>query len=88
MSKKSFYRISWKEVLVLFILDFAVLMAFMDYVQCSSNRSVVIVTPQLTCTLLFTVMFIFNPLSLIYVFAVFLIINFILSAIWHFVVKK
>jgi len=91
MSKKSFLKLSWREVLVLFLIDLLVLSLF-EYLYSSSCLSRTIdcifpVCPQIApiyCALEFFTDF----QNLFFLFAVIIVGNFILSGIWHFVVKK
>jgi len=86
MSKKSFYRISWKEIGYLLAVDFALLAAFAywNITQCYSAQNMIVINPQIICPAIFFL----NEVNLGVFFAVVLVVNFVLSGYWHFVVKK
>jgi len=86
MSKKSFYKISWKEIGFLLVADFAILgiFGYKSIVTCIQMPNVIIVSPYLTCGL----QFLWNIGSLATLFVAVLVANFILSGFCHFVVKK
>jgi len=86
MSKKSFYTISWKETGILLLLDILVLAlaTYLYYQNCISAVNVIIINPYLTCT----IQFFFSFQNILLIFVAFLTINFGLSLIWHFKVKK
>jgi hypothetical protein len=92
MSKKTFFTINWKEVLLLLLVDFFVLSFFIySFVsECTSKiyscmpNNPCPVNTQLSCTLEFLLDF----QNMIFVFIIVLVINFGLSVLWHFVVRE
>ena len=86
MSKKSFYKISWKETTYLLIIDFAILalFAYVNISQCYNSGTLIVVSPQIICPYNFFT----NISNIVYLFVVVLAVNLLISVTWHFVVKK
>lgn len=87
MSKKTFMKITWKETGSLLVVDLIILVAFAfwNVWQCMfQSSSVIIISPQLICPYLFFT----NIQNIIFLFVAALVVNFIISGVWHFVVKK
>lgn len=86
MSKKSFLKADWKEILILLLIDFGMLgsFAYLNISGCYNQQNVIVISPQIICTL----QFFWNIWNLVEIFAAVIIVNFALSGYWHFVVKK
>lgn len=84
--KKSFYRVRWKEVAALLIVDFFILavVVYWSFLNCVSAPNMIVINPDVICAAYFFL----NFGNLIPVFAVAVIVNFILSGVWHFAVRK
>jgi len=92
MSKKTFFRISWKEILVLLVIDFFVLASLVYLYVSSCLLRLYECTFQGPCpystSLSCTLEFFTDRQNFVWIFVIGLVVNFALSALWHFVVKK
>jgi len=86
MSKKTFMRIDWREILVLLLIDIFVFYLFAMWMVAKY------VPPEIDQKYALIVFFanfqIQNFQNLVPLFAVVLVVNFALSALWHFAVKR
>ena len=87
-SRTSFYKVRWKEVAALFVIDIFIFAMFAAWsiTKCAMgiNSTVVAVNHELVCSLVFFIDF----SNIAYLFVLILVINFVLSAVWHFAVRK
>ena len=84
-TKNSFYMVRWKEVAALLALDIILFAFFVSWSAsgCLSATNVILINPELSCTL----QFVLNFKYLVYFFMLSFVLNFALSVLWHFMVR-
>jgi len=91
MSRKTFFKINWKEIVILLLVDSVIAFLFFSSLSsrcmiphfCLNGGPCPAVTPEYCALQLFLTF-----QSVVYLFLIVLAANFALSAFWHFVVKK
>jgi hypothetical protein len=86
MSKKTFLKISLKEVGFLVWTDAIIVGLYfaLYFYSCITAKNVVTISPQIICPLKFITDF----QNFAFLFVIVLVANLMLSGIWHFMVKK
>ncbi len=86
MSKKTFLKISWKEIGFLIWADMLIVAAYFafNFYNCANAENVITISPQIVCPLKFITDF----QNFVFIFVIVLVANLMLSGMWHFVVKK